>query len=667
MKTLINRDVNTKWQAYIQAIFYNIEYGVFIILSQNIIYFWPQYRYGFSFPWDFGLTPHAIVSWWMSFPGLWAPDWIGVVALGYPSSLATLLPQYNPVFILLKAAGFDYSFELATYVQTWHAFLGACGALVLGRCVGLDRWPAAVLAVCYQGFGGFYSHSSHPDYFRSFSFVPWYSLLFFPRPRFMSGLKYITVYYCAIPIGIYMQLVSGYVGVTIVASIIVPLMSTNLKRALDGRTTAQRLTELAAVGSAFICSGIYWYPLIMQNEEFLRSTDISRIKRHYLNLSDLQGLITKIEYIDDRHDITMRGLFVSSIVVSTIIYTYRKSHHDNTTIKLILFSLLSTEAGNTALQKIVPWAGLSRFPIADWSPFWCLGLLITFARCINHSSHRVIVVSLIGIITISISLSAYITYVVSLVMWRLWSRQRDTQSSSEMRSIYAVTLICLLFGDWLRVHGGAGYIYMKEGVQFYDNAVNSARGDARQNMEAEIKGCRPSRVDVRGSDFDHFSWRGLYSGEFMMEDYAGGMNLKRNRHIIDNDTLSQIIKAPWNVQAGSDTRIVVTCVSYSNATISWELKIDKDDIVVENEIYYPGWSAKSVNQTGKKETWNSIDVGGFRGYQIKKGEYVIMERFRDPYRQDGLNIAKVGIGAWIVAIFCSVIDLRGGTIRSESD
>ena len=630
---------------------------IIILLIQHYIIFGPHYSYGFSFPWDFGLTYHALVHWWMASPSFWAPDWIGVVALGYPSSLATALPQYNPLFIVLKIIGLQYSFAQATYVQAAHALLGAVGALVLGRCAGLDRWSSAVFAVCYQGFGGFYSHSSHPDYFRSFSYVPWYCILFYARLRDTNRILYITLYYIAIPIVIYMQLVSGYVGVTIAASIIVAIMIPNIIRAVNSRLFKQKVTELCATSASIICSGIYWFPLSVQSKEFTRAEYAKSVQRHFLKLEDLQGLVSKIDHVTNTHDITMRGLFVSSIVITAIIFISRKTDYDNTTTKLILSSLLSIESVNNIVQIIAPWVELSRFPVADWSPFWCLGLLLVFAKCLKNNSIHVIIVSTVGLICIYLSIEGYIfIYLAGLIIWRISVISKYKIITRELNNRKAIAIIILVCVDWMRVHSYAEYVYMGGGVQLYENAVGSVSSGKRLQLVDEVDGCRPSRLDIRGSDFEHFSWRGFYSGELMMEDYAGGMNLNRNVKILNNTELRKQIQEKWSIWIKNNkAEGQITCISYTQDTLKFILQMNEDGIVVENEIFYPGWSIIAVNEQNQREVIKSEDHDGLRSYNINRGKYQITETFRDPYKQIAIKIFISGIVIWIASIIMEAV------------
>jgi hypothetical protein len=138
-----------------------------VVFSRQLFDHW-------TFPWDFNGTYTATPSFVASTIGnghfaAWSP----FVASGFPVDMNPQAGVYVPLWWLLGALGVPLTFGTLTSVQVAHVALGAIGVLLLARARRLP-WPwAALAAVAYTFFGGFYAQAEHADYFRGFAYLPW--------------------------------------------------------------------------------------------------------------------------------------------------------------------------------------------------------------------------------------------------------------------------------------------------------------------------------------------------------------------------------------------------------------------------------------------------------------------------------------------------------------
>jgi hypothetical protein len=184
-------------------------------------------------------------------------------------------------------------------------------------------------------------------------------------------------------------------------------------------------------------------------------------------------------------------------------------------------------------------------------------------------------------------------------------------------------------------------------------------GDRLQNDSQ----CRPARIDNPGTDFWHFSWRGYYSGEYMMQDYSGAMQFNRQNKILSDQSLKNFAALPWRMLSISEDAqakitdfqsavpVNVNCVSYGTTRIHHRVNISSGSLVVENELYWLGWDAELINGNNMPVVIQAIDVKGFRGWNLPAGKYDMIEKYTTPYKTLSLAVTFFGLLIWLGVLY----------------
>ena len=223
---------------------------VSLLVGLTVAIFWRQLFSGWTFPYDF-LGPYS------STPGFVAAtigrlnpvSFMPFVASGFPVAVDPQSGLYFPVWWVLGFLRVPVTVGVVTGVQVAHVLFGALGVLALARARRLPWQWAALAAVGYLFFGGFYGQAEHADYVRGFAYAPWLLWTLTPpaHNRRWSRLA-------ALPLVAWLVVAGGYPGQTAsfalvgIAYLVVEL---RLRREWPWRTMLIPLV-LAAVA----CAGI---------------------------------------------------------------------------------------------------------------------------------------------------------------------------------------------------------------------------------------------------------------------------------------------------------------------------------------------------------------------------------------------------------------------------
>src|ERR1700722_4399210 len=140
----------------------------------TVVLFKQQLFDHWTFPWDFVgayTTTPAFVAASVGVGHL--PAWSPYVASGFPVDVDPQAGLYFPGWWLLGGLGIPATLRVLTAVQVAHVMFASIGVLALARARRLGWSWAAVAAVAYLFFGGFYGEAEHSDIIRGFAYLPW--------------------------------------------------------------------------------------------------------------------------------------------------------------------------------------------------------------------------------------------------------------------------------------------------------------------------------------------------------------------------------------------------------------------------------------------------------------------------------------------------------------
>ena len=177
---------------------------------------------------------------------------------------------------------------------------------------------------------------------------------------------------------------------------------------------------------------------------------------------------------------------------------------------------------------------------------------------------------------------------------------------------------------------------------------------------------RPERQITEKLGF--FSWKGVLTGDYMMQD-SGNTKLIARFNVESNDNYMNYMFMQWTPilvepPANSDTQINLPEEIFANVNtkkqiksivqthygindINYQVSLSEPKLLVENEIYFPGWKATLV-YPGKQLELEAIEVNDvFRAWLLPAGDYEMTAYFEFPNLQLYQSVTIVSLVVWI--------------------
>jgi hypothetical protein len=156
-------------------------------------------------------------------------------------------------------------------------------------------------------------------------------------------------------------------------------------------------------------------------------------------------------------------------------------------------------------------------------------------------------------------------------------------------------------------------------------------------------GPRPARYIPK--QIGDWCWGGHIEGNYLMVDHTNGQ-LKAWKRAMDDPRLQEFMSQPWTpillapaslgseeglrLAAGGPDLGRVEQVSYGQDEIEYEVELGQPAVLVENELYFPGWQA-SLNGSAVDTLVRAFSVeGALRAWELPRGRYVMRARFETP-------------------------------------
>lgn len=646
-----------------------------VLIAQNLIFFFKHYFQGYGIPWDFCQTYHAVPYHWIELTKLHIDtSWIPFQGMGYPLFMNLQSGFFYPFFWWFVIFDQPYTFHAAVVMQGIHMLFGGIGAAVCARLLGLGWRHALFAGVLYQGFGGFYSNAEHPDIVRSYALIPWFLLPVFADWNQFKQSRLLKISIAILPFIIYCQWSGGYPGVTIASFFMLGVIV--LIRLLFGNDRKVGIIILSACIAGTLLAAVFLVPVALQVSEIARASAAASLHFDYLLPSDVLALIYSIDNPYFAHNISMRSLSVGvpaiALVLIGLINSNWRVWNKWVIISLVLALLMSTGLLHSIIIKLISPIGFSRFTMADYKGFIALAIILLAVSTlpsienIKRKDNYIWVLILLLFLCIGNQLLS-----INKISW--------FSEATQLFAVLVATIIVLMplrlkkplwvlpalviiaLFDWGRIHGAAPYFATNNGQAYCeaasDRVVNKKLLDNRLTNNDQ---CRIARVNNSGNDFAHFSWRGYYSGEYMMQDSSGPMQFKRQQKILADTSLMGFAVLPWRMVSIPDATQINTidfqsailvnahCVSYGTTEIHHTVDISIPSLVVENEIYWLGWQAELINLNNKEhEIIKPFDVNGFRGWYLPAGKYDMIETYKMPYKKFALLLTIFGFLMWL--------------------
>jgi hypothetical protein len=337
------------------------------------------------------------------------------------------------------------------------------------------------------------------------------------------------------------------------------------------------------------------------------------------------------------------------------------------------------------VRQALPVLGYSRFPAGDYRTFIYLGVLFACLQGVDvlvsgagpvRKAHLALLIGtylslaavLIGAISAGVvhtdrltgswlawqaeALILCITVALALLLFRL-----------PRNYLLPVLIVSTVLG---------GFVTARELARFWDGPPGQAFYDARglsldREGRLRAKDIFETRSSRRSARLDtnspvELSWRGYIDGLYMMKDLASNTNTKARARVLADGKMAAFMKQPGTLLAfpcregascflhGSevdlDQGMPVPDASawYARNTVAYRVDLEVPSLLVENEVFAPGWTAK---EAGDDRRFAPVRVNGaLRGWFLPAGDHVIILQYRTPYLTEGLLLSAFGFALW---------------------
>jgi hypothetical protein len=617
--------------------------------------------------------------------------WMPFQSMGYPFLLNLQTGLFYPPMWAFPLLKIPYTLHAAVVFQGLHVLAGALGMYVLLRTLVRSRREALLGAFCFQLFGGFYSNAEHVDIVRAFAFTPW--LLWAAAPP-ASGQRRLARRILLAPLFVFAMAVGGYPGNLVAALFLLAVFAVLvlLQRgfARPAWRWAAALGTSAALGLAM--AAIHLGPAWIYRDELLRYHVASRLYRASLSAAHLPGLV--LENRGMPVDVSMTSTFVGFAVLAGVCFLGRSSLSRLWPYAALGILSAAMAAGDTLslhplLRRLAPPLGYSRFPSSDYRSVFAV-LLIALAaagwRDLRRRGSktpglllRLLPVALLAAWSIArvyagepfwpLPALAAASLAATAAALVFWTRSRRWPAIGVAAMLAAISLdgvrVLPRIQSWIVPDLiGTCRVFCPTPARMHDAGLIVDPALFRNG-----KPPRPGRTDGDGP----YRASGYLSGAYALGDF-GGPVLRARDAIVKDETYLAFMRREWlpvlvaapakpavgaidvpvlaaRVRAAApDPRVVQT--DYGIDRVRYRVSIESELLLVENEIFFPGWSA--VREGGDRSPTRAVRVNGlFRGWLLPAGRYTLEARFRVP----GLRLLAAATAAawaawllWVAAV-----------------
>lgn len=634
-----------------------------------------------TFPWDFlggyTTTPAFVAA---SVRDGHLLSWSPFVASGFPVDVDTQAGVYFPGWWLLGVLHISATLRVLTAVQVAHVLFGSLGTLALARARRLAWTWAALAAVAYLFFGGFYGEAEHADIFRGFAYLPW--LLWSLTPP-GEGERWTRL--VALPLLAWLIVSGAYPG-QLVSFGLSGLLYVSVALWAAGRAVWHRYRRalvFAVVAAVAVCVAVLLpYLRAEQAHELYRAFEPTSAVRAGESISPLDLLGLYLNNFAWTPDGTVTAWAVGiPMLVGLACVRWEALRRQAPLVVCGTVALVLAMAPKigvigramTSVHLLFP----SRFPAAEYKSVVAVALVVLGAESWSQLASRREGAAwravLAGCVLVAGALLVPSTYAQpTRVLWLLAAVAVASSALALVRlhpRVLGVLLIGLVIIDGVR----EAYDYRLLGhtspwrVSSTEAAAYLGRdGDVRE-LPARLKQAptsRPARVPPAaplsqyptGTNSDSSGW--VADGYYLI-DYGGTIErvLWRAEH---KPAWLSLLLEPWHgytfpcatvgcgngavhLPASSAWRpsTAVRTLSYGTNSIVYAVNTTQPVLMVENEPAIHGWHSNT-------QLVHSINAGiPLRAWRLAPGRYTFVASFQESGRDLQLSAAVVALIAWL--------------------
>ena len=597
------------------------------LFALDLLVFKGVYFSADSFPGDFGATHYGQVAYWIASvtAGEW-PSWMPYAGMGYPLAINPESGILYPPFWVFPALHLPYTLKAASILQALHVFGGAVGIYALSRRLFDPASVALVMGVAYVTYGGFYSNAAHPDIVRAFALLPWLlwglSLINTETETGTSALSATNLF---VPIVAYFVVTGAYPGNVIAfflaaAAFVVAQAARNAFVNHSVRGSALDAVALfGLLGLGVLMASSYLLPTAAGAQQLTRVAGgpLSGGVMHYLQVRDLLELVVPNSWLHPT-DNEMYGMQLPVALFPFVLMVGKRMLVLLTpfvaVIALSLFMALDVFSGATSmLAQRVSIFGLSRFPSGDYRTCIALGVLLLCGAGLNEAIKR----------------RRVHDFVLAAVVF-----------------VCGVPTLIDARTNW-QVADAEKYLVDDSGVNLWPDGKWLPDLSAQRHLTE-----RPVR-DSRRHYPNDVAWNAYLQRDFLMGDY-GGVVLTARRAVERNPELRSFMQGPSKLVAipctSPSTGVTLNqdvssfewrLTDYSAERLQYSIYTASPSVIVENELYADGWTAR-LDQSESAMLPVKVD-DALRGWRLPAGEHQLTVSFETPMFGVGIACSIVGV------------------------
>lgn len=641
------------------------------LIVVNVITFHNHYLGEATFPWDFlGGYHFQTYGWYANGSILNPPDWFPWGGIGFPSALAVQSGAWYLPISILDLLGIEYSIHVATSVQCFSVLFGSIGLYLLLRLFDCSSAIAVLGAICFHFSAGFFSNQQHVDIIRGYALLPW--LLVSIHPVF-SKIKY------SIPVAsilIFQFLVATYPGIIVssfyICAMVVIYYLIITPSKLSIKNYLVYISTALALGISL--SLLKWLPF------FSEYSAIASLGNNIVSPFSSEHLLTlvlpyDVEFLSG--DVTMRSLFVPIIAIWGIFFI--KKIDDLFLIGFLITSIVIVISVLTTLGLLqyLPGGTISRFPLSDWRGHFHIGILLMAAsgwgallrselgikQIVFRTSLFILVSLLVILCAVSVGypndmVSEFVLRISMILLLPGLILLCNFRSFTGIKTPALIVIFILIAStDGFFFHKEQNRVWHMSWNEETEKAFFDINFDEIKTIEDEISR-RPERL-VIGSDIPSVianSLSPLYNKCWYEKSYCllGYNNLK---YSIPHNTIisflaenterskklleflsrpSQLLIIPHkdsfdllSIPEGLSFIVPAMIANgkplvYSSEKIVYELTLNEDSKIIENELWWDGWKYRYCQEHVCSEWKNAQHTDQYlRTIDIPKGHHVI--------------------------------------------
>jgi len=683
-----------------------------ILIIQNLIIFWQHYFNDAGFPWDFNLTIYGLPAFLTTAWSLGIfPEWIPFQNMGYPLAMLPM-DTFYPAYWIFSLLGIQYTIHVAVITQTIHVLFGTFGMYLLLCTLFKSPKYALIGALAFQFFGGFFTNAQHDNFIRSYAMGPWLFYVFYLGFNQLKENK-ISKRVFSIPLLVFL-LGTGAVGNFFPSLFIMGtfVFSQLIRGHFNGLRNKKLvfiflfLLLLISLGTAM--SVVNFGPPI-QEIDYLERTEIFEDIPHKGFTSNLLPALFLSSKLIPENLPPMASAFVTLpiLILASFLPLSELKKYWIFFVPLVISVLMLPGQHSPFYEfitSIIPPLHFTRFPSVEYRIFLAIPIIIFGILSLKtiiekRPSWKFILIRSIfvsiwfvtgmlmiysGIVDSQVILAIFIMLLTILTITYSSRIIKSIENSKNLLLKKKILLPFVIFTLLILINGFSvisdipTWVTPSTTKAYSENYVTLVEDGKLvtfsifENLPSE----RPER-EITPSKAA-FSWKGYLTGKYMMQDSIKGGILKPRMIVESNDIYTEYMFMKWtpilldpnSVQINnekinleqktftnlkSSDRDFIKQTHYGIDDITYKVSLNKPTLLVENEMYFPGWKAILIYPDKEIEINALVTNEVFRSWLLPQGDYEMKAYFQFP----NLILYKIiSVIAFLIWISIVIIYLR---------